>query len=430
MTKFLVEIYTSLGLTGGSSNLSNINLLENSVTTVSSANSETISRVPSLDSINEIGAVDESSYKIDKITIIPEQFSSIKFNSLSEFMRKEILQYQIGKWNNQSPSSILLNLPLTEIKCEVGGNNNLCHICNSISKTNTNITLDKLTFQISNQNPPKIFNLKDYWPVYGADLAFKPEEGLEIRRLLQLGTEQEIQIVTTKELPSIPTPQSLILSHDLLTSNEDLTATATPRALNINKPLPTTPGPDLNKSLPLTPIDNLLNYNYNYIRNFESNSTIWEGSETSSIQTNEVSYSYPENNETRNAILGMISDIERREYGINNNSNLNLTRTDTSDTLVNNNSNITRTNTEETLVNIQRVILRTINNDSLTELTDQNIISNLSDRNPRVLNSPRISYSNSSLGLHYRSNSPVSMVRSSSESLLSNVDLNLNNDID
>jgi hypothetical protein len=132
----------------------------------------------------------------------------------------------------------------------------------------------------------------------------------------------------------------------------------------------------------------------------------------------------------RNAILGMMSDIERNEI---NNSNFIPTRTNTSDTLVDNNSNmvITRTNTSDTLANnnLHDVILRSIDNESLTELTDQNRISELSERNTRSLRRSSI-ISNSNLGLHYRSNSPASIIRSSSESLLSNVDSNLNNDID
>lgn len=43
-------------------------------------------------------------------------------------------------------------------------------------------------------------------------MAFKPEEGLKIRRLLGLGLDQEIKIVTTKELPSLPSPQTTTTS--------------------------------------------------------------------------------------------------------------------------------------------------------------------------------------------------------------------------
>jgi hypothetical protein len=45
----------------------------------------------------QIKPADNKSYKIDKITIKREELQHIQINSLSEFMRSELLQYQIGK---------------------------------------------------------------------------------------------------------------------------------------------------------------------------------------------------------------------------------------------------------------------------------------------------------------------------------------------
>jgi hypothetical protein len=139
----------------------------------------TINLLDYQDSIYRTSTRSESNYPIDKMIITREQLSSIRLNQLSEFMRSEILQYQIGKWNNHSPSTIQIDFPSTDIICETKPNNSTCSLCKKLIDTK-NYALDELTFHLKG-NESKQYNLKDYWPVYGADLAFKPEEGLKIR---------------------------------------------------------------------------------------------------------------------------------------------------------------------------------------------------------------------------------------------------------
>ena len=133
------------------------------------------------------------SYKIDKIIILGDELDRVRLNSLSAFMRMEKLKAHIVQWNLLDMSSIHINLP-------------------EISNSSSNIFLSKLTYTVEGDITNKVYNLKDSWPVNGGDLAFKPEEGLKIRRLLGLGLDQEIKIVTTKELPSLPTPQTMTTS--------------------------------------------------------------------------------------------------------------------------------------------------------------------------------------------------------------------------
>jgi hypothetical protein len=49
-----------------------------------------------LDSIYQIDQLDQRSYKINKILISPTELKHVKLNSLSEFMRKEFLQFELG----------------------------------------------------------------------------------------------------------------------------------------------------------------------------------------------------------------------------------------------------------------------------------------------------------------------------------------------
>lgn len=49
-----------------------------------------------LDSIYQIDQLDQRSYKINKILIKPTELKHVKLNSLSEFMQKEILQFELG----------------------------------------------------------------------------------------------------------------------------------------------------------------------------------------------------------------------------------------------------------------------------------------------------------------------------------------------
>jgi hypothetical protein len=80
-----------------------------------------------------------NSYIVDKMIITPNQLLSIKLNHLSEFMRSEILQYNIGNWNKQSPSSVIINLPISELKCIVGSTDGNCLHCNQISSQINNL---------------------------------------------------------------------------------------------------------------------------------------------------------------------------------------------------------------------------------------------------------------------------------------------------
>jgi hypothetical protein len=165
--------------------------LTNSITTSLgfSHHESTIDLLDQLDAIyknNPIDQLDQKSYKIDKITIKPTELKHVKWNSLSEFNRPEILQFELAKWNLQDVSSIDLKLP----------------------KDST--SLSKVTFKFSDNGvlSNKNLKVKDYWPVNGADLAFKLDEGLRIRKLLGLSLDQEIKYVTNKALPALPqTPQ-------------------------------------------------------------------------------------------------------------------------------------------------------------------------------------------------------------------------------
>lgn len=135
--------------------------------------------------------VELESYKIDKIIILPNELEHIKLNSLSGFMRMELLKCHIVKWNLQDLASVQIHLPV-------------------LTNETPDHYLSNLTYTIGGDLTPK--NLKDIWPVNGGDLAFKPEEGLNLRRKLGLGLDQEIKYVTTKELPSLPTPLSTTTS--------------------------------------------------------------------------------------------------------------------------------------------------------------------------------------------------------------------------
>lgn len=364
----------------------------------------------------------ETVYSVDKIIITRSQLSSIRVSDLSEFMQSEILQYQIGKWNNHSASTIKINFPLTDIKCQINGNTP-CLNCKNLIENN-NYSLDKLTFHLEGSETRK-YNLKDYWPVNGTDLAIKAEEGIRIRRLLEIDQDQEITLLGLYQ----PTPNSsqTSLQSELQSTNSRISSLTT---LFSQETIPNNFTVEAyhtyrhNLYLPL--INEESSESLLLTENSSSDTLL---SETSSTLTNRVTYTFPQNHELRNAILGMMSDIEREEI---TNSNFIPTRSNTEDTLVNNSNNLTRNNTANTLVenNSNNVILRSINNDSLTELTDQNrITSQLSERNSRELRRVSI-FSNSNLGLHYRSHSPSSIVRSSSESLLTNASSDLSNDLD
>jgi len=72
-----------------------------------SDNFTTVNLLQESESIYEIEELSEVSYKIDKLSITPEQLPYVKIESLSEFKRTEILQYQVGKWNRLPESSII-----------------------------------------------------------------------------------------------------------------------------------------------------------------------------------------------------------------------------------------------------------------------------------------------------------------------------------
>jgi hypothetical protein len=435
-------------------------LISNSTSTrPTNGTTSTIHLLDYQDSIYRTSTRSESNYPVDKMIITREQLSSIKLNQLSEFMRSEILQYQIGKWNNHSPSTIQIDFPSTDITCETKPNNSTCTLCKKLIDTKINCGLDELTFHLKG-NESKQYNLKDYWPVNGADLAIKAEEGFRLRSLLGLEQDQEIKVLSLSNhsSQSLPTSTANSSQTSIVSEFESMNTRSlfhrSSNDLSLSTSLSTLISQDtkpnnftveeyhayINKPLPQTPIE-ILPRQFQisrmvYIRgDIWTHSTILEDSseslpiennnrdssssntllssnesETPITLTNRVTYTYPQNNELRNAILGMMSDTERNE--ISNNTNFNPTRSNTEDVLVDNNSH--------------NIVLRTIDNESLTELADQNRISNISDRNPRVLRR----YSSSNLGLHYRSNSPVSIIRSSSDSLFSNLDSNINNDID
>jgi hypothetical protein len=329
------------------------------------------------DSIYNISrnSLNSKTYLVDKIIITSDQLSSIKLNSLSEFMRKEILQYQLGTWNKQSPSSVIINLPLGEAKCVASSNVSNCVTCNQIFKLN-DITLDKLTFQFKESSiPNKVLSLKDYWPVNGADLAIKAEEGLRLRSLLGLEQDQEITILSLDKQTPQSTQTSLV--SDTLSLNESElfynSSTGSSSSLSslisqetkpnnftvdnyhnyINKPLPQLPILEVGREV----FPRQLNISrLVYIRgDIWTHSTILEGSRYSlSIQSDLdgnnspsssrstilsdsttrslVNNSFPQNTNTefRSAILGMMNEIDNELSFLNNNSN--ITRTNTGNT--------------------------------------------------------------------------------------------------
>jgi hypothetical protein len=308
--------------------------------------------------------------------ITRDQLSSIKLNQLSEFMRSEILQYNIGKWNNHSPSSIKINLPLIESTCELNVNNTPCISCQSISQ-NSILTLDKITFRVEEaQN--KVFNLKDYWPVNGADLAIKAEEGTIIRSLLGLESDQEIKILSLNK----PTPQSsqssIVSELDSMNTRSLFYNSSNGSSLTTLQSAETKPNTFtveeyhayFNKPLPQEP----LLENEVFPRRFQNtdrlvhirgdiwtHSTIYEGSNESLITSSNnrasanrsssltnstvslVNYRYPQNTnpEFRNAILDMMNEIDTDLAFLNNTNNPEgIARTNTGEsTLVNSSSN-------------------------------------------------------------------------------------------
>jgi hypothetical protein len=343
-----------------------------------------------VDSIYNIQPINTNSntYIVDKMIITRDQLSSIKLNQLSEFMRSEILQYNLGNWNKQSPSTILVNLPISELKCTVGSTDGNCLYCNQISsqinKLN-DISLDKITFQIKESGPlsNKKYNLKDYWPLNGADLAIKAEEGTRIRSILGLESEQEIKILSLNK----PTPDSSQTS--LVTSMNDSelfyrssnaskdsslttlhSAEIKPNTFTVEeyhayldyiknkKPLPQEPLLE-NEVFPrrFTNIDRLVHIQ----GDIWTHSTIYEGSsESLFVSTNNiastsrstlisnstgslVNYSFPQNTNTefRNAILEMMNEIDTDLSFLNNTNNREgIARINTGDsTLVNSSSN-------------------------------------------------------------------------------------------
>jgi hypothetical protein len=165
MTNATIEttnaLLSSVNETAQGSNLDLINLLD-------SPGSPLGGKLRLEDEVNpsvlRVDDLDQKSYKIDEIKITSNELSYVKLNSLSEYMRKEILQTQLGKLNNHSPSSVKINFPLSEIKCHVGSNDSTCSSCIKLSQDIMNITLDKLTFRVSgesNIDGNMVFSLKD-----------------------------------------------------------------------------------------------------------------------------------------------------------------------------------------------------------------------------------------------------------------------------
>jgi hypothetical protein len=411
-----------------------------------------------VDSIYNIQPINTNSntYIVDKMIITRDQLSSIKLNQLSEFMRSEILQYNLGNWNKQSPSTILVNLPISELKCTVGSTDGNCLYCNQISsqinKLN-DISLDKITFQIKESGPlsNKKYNLKDYWPLNGADLAIKAEEGTRIRSILGLESEQEIKILSLNK----PTPDSSQTS--LVTSMNDSelfyrssngskdsslttlhSAEIKPNTFTVEeyhayldyiknkKPLPQEPLLE-NEVFPRR-----FQNTYRLFRirgDIWAHSTIYEGSSESLLPSNNrvstsrstilsnstgslVNYSFPQNTNTefRNAILDMMNEIDNDLDFLNN-------------------RNITRTNTgESTLVNSTSNSIEEIS--STSSSTSSHNEAGLLDRNNIV--------TSADLGYHYRSTSPLSIIRTTSPVTSGsntirtspNLEHNLANDVD
>ncbi len=368
------------------------------------------------DSIYNISrnSLNSKTYLVDKIIITSDQLSSINLNSLSEFMRKEILQYQLGTWNKQSPSSVIINLPLGEVKCVASSNPSNCVTCNQIFKLN-DITLDKLTFQFKEGSTAnKTLNLKDYWPVNGADLAIKVEEGLQLRSLLGLESDQEITILSLDQ----PTPQSTQTSlvSDLRSLNESELfynssngSSSTITTLNsqetkpnhltveeyhnyINKPLPQLPILEVNREVFPR------HFNIYQLRNIRgdiwTHSMILEGSteslttssnnspssSRSSIISNSttrslVNYNFPQNTNTefRSAILEMMNEIDNELAFLNNNSN--ITRSSTGDTTLVNSP--VRANSSEEIYTSPLSITRVASPVSISSSSLSNIEHNL-----------------------------------------------------
>jgi hypothetical protein len=61
------------------------------------ANGSEIDLLNQLDDIYQINEIDQKSYIIDKLNITPEELHAVKYNSLSDFMRDDILRYHLGK---------------------------------------------------------------------------------------------------------------------------------------------------------------------------------------------------------------------------------------------------------------------------------------------------------------------------------------------
>jgi hypothetical protein len=428
-----------------------------SLSNLSSSNSS-LDSSENVNSINNLSTPNENSksYIVDKITITPNELSSIKINNLSEFMRKEILQYHIGSWNKQSPSSVKINLPLNEVKCillsKEGTNCGHCtQIANQINKLNET-TLDKLTFQFNVSDTNKNFkNLKDYWPVNGADLAIKAEDGLRIRSLLGLSKDQEIQILTIKKIPQVPQiPQTSLVSEVVNTqlnssSNSQVSLVSGFRSMNdpelfynssnssrsslttlhsqetkpnnftveeyhayLNKPLPQEPVLTNREFRPRPfSVTNLV-----YIQGqVWTHSTIFEvdtdslgtvsSNRTSLLSTNsnipagQNPYAYIPNNALSNEIYNSMTSSERAEVD-----------------LINLQSTLTRSNTaetSETLVNPNSSNSSEGSNDSNSRVlyqTSESQIVGLLERDHKV--------TNEGLGFRYRRNSLLELPRTSS----------------
>jgi hypothetical protein len=512
MTNFAQAVLSSADFVEGIINSPNTSLIEESLPTSSNvslplmndsfttennyenaiSSSQSQQSLLSVESLNYIDSIynvtpiinNNKSYIVDQITITPKELSAIKLNNICELMRKEILQYRIGQWTNESPSSIWLNLPASnvEVKCTSETNGSSCGYCNQISSQvykNNEITLDKLTFQIEGSNSNQIYLLKNNWPINGIDLPIKAEDGLRIRSLLGLSTDQEIKILTNKELVDTPksSHQSLLSSsttgiesgissmintelfyrtpnisrstHSTLFSQE-----VTPnyftveeyhnilriRETYLNKPLPLTPVTttsesvlNLNKPLPLEPVLSAVDISprHFYIRQMAhiqgiilNHSTIFEGS-IESLQNS---------SQSRSSILSTSSLNSNDPYAFSPNYEFRsevynlMTEADRNEVdIINLNSNLSRTNTSDTTETLVNPIPR------------QRTLEDTSDSNSRILyqsnvdqtvglleRSFRVSYSD--LGYHYRSNSIVESPRPSSP--VNTLGTNLQDDID
>jgi hypothetical protein len=82
------------------------------------------------------------SYKIDKIIILSDELDRVRLNSLSAFMRMEILKAHIVQWNLLDMSSIHIHFP-------------------DLNNSSSNILLSKLTYTVEGDITNKVYNLKD-----------------------------------------------------------------------------------------------------------------------------------------------------------------------------------------------------------------------------------------------------------------------------